>query len=68
MGTNQIQHALKLQEFLMGSNAKSAGGSVVETIEAVSRYVSDHHINILPFHLYLASNKNRVAVSKPRRS
>ena len=36
-------------------NAKSAGGSVVKSIEAESPTVSDHHINILPFHVFLVA-------------
>ena len=35
-------------------NARSAGGSVVEPVEARRPIVSDHHINVLPFHVFLA--------------
>ena len=41
----------------------SAGGSVVKSIE-----VSDHHINIFPFHVFSASHESRLTASKPGRS
>ena len=43
-------------------NFKNAGGSVVEPIEAKSPVVSNHHINILPFHVFLASHESRHTV------
>ena len=54
--------------FFGNRNVKSAGGSVVKSIEAESPIVSDHHINILPFLVFLASHESRLSVSKPGRS
>ena len=39
-----------------------------KSIEAESPIVSDHHINTLPFHVFLASHESRLTVSKPGRS
>ena len=50
--------------FLSSSNARSAGGSVIETIEAESLSVCNHHINILLLHVFLASDESRLTVSK----
>ena len=51
-----------------GLNARSAGDSVVETIAAERPVVSDHHINISPFHVFLASHESRLWMPKPGRS
>ena len=59
--------ALSSNTIFEGFNARSAAGSVVKSIEAESPIVSDHQINILLFHVFLASHKNRLTVSKPRR-
>ena len=49
-------------------NVKNCCGSVVRTVKAKSLVVSDHHINTLPLHVFLASHESRLTVSRPRRS
>ena len=41
--------------FFGKGNVKSDGSSIVKSIEADGPIVSDHHIHILPFHVFLAS-------------
>ena len=42
--------------FFGNGNVKSDGSSIVKSIEADGPIVSDHHIHILPFHVFLASH------------
>ena len=48
--------------FQKKSYVKNAGGSVVETIEADRLLVSNQHINILLFPVFLASRESRLTV------
>ena len=67
MRTNHAQYEFA-EPLFFEKKVKNAGGSVVESIEAKNLIVSHNHINILPSHVFLASHKNRLTVSKPRRS
>ena len=61
-------HSIRFEatSFTGNRNVKSAGGSVVKSIEAESPIVSVHHINILLFRAFSASRESCLMVSKNR--
>ena len=62
-GVNHVRYALKQHHVL------EIGMSRVLAAEAECPIVSDHHISILPFHVFLVSHEtSRLTVSKPGRS